>query len=96
MEENQETNSCVFQHWLSSEARKPMHVLSKQTSKGYLKLQCFKKQGTYVDPSEKQVLLVVVKTQLSGLASHPNSFLSSGQELLGLGNPPGDTGLPVL
>lgn len=94
-EENQETSSCVFQHWLSLEARKPMHVLSKQTSKGYLKLQSFKKRGTHVGPSEKQVLWVV-KTQLSGLASHSHSFLSSGQELLWSGNPPGDTGLPVL
>lgn len=73
-----------------------MHVLSKQTSKGYLKLQSFRKWGTYVGPSEKQVLLVVVKIQLSWLASHPNSFLRSGQELLRLGNLPGDTGLPVL
>lgn len=96
MEENQEASSLVFQHWLSSEARKPMHVLSKQTSKGYLKLQSFRKRGTYVGPSEKQVLLVVVKIQLNWLASHPNSFLSSGQELLRLGNLPGDTGLPVL
>lgn len=96
MEENQETSFRVFQHWLSSEARKPMHVLSKETFKGYLKLQSFRKQGAYVGLSEKQVLLVVVKTQFSGLASHPISFLSSEQELLRLGNPPGDTGLPVL
>lgn len=72
-EENQETSSCVFQHWLCLEARKPMHVFSKQTSNGYLKLQSFKKRGTHVGPSEKQVLLVVLKTQLCRLASHPNS-----------------------